>query len=129
MRPINPKCTNKESFKYSILISLHYFDLKYHPERIKPLKTYEDKYNFTSSEYFAFENNNPCISLTVYDEYEDRLHKSINSTNNKAYIVKMNNHRYHAIKPNKDKYIKLKEVLNLFTHKELNEYILNKVIR
>ena len=41
----------------------------------------------------------------------------------------MNNHRYHAVKPNKDKYIKLKYVLNLFAHKELNEYILNKVIR
>ena len=40
----------------------------------------------------------------------------------------MNNHRYHAIKPNKDKYIKLKEVLNLFTHKELNEYILNNYL-
>ena len=129
MRSINPKRTNNESFKYSILISLHYFDLRYHPERIKPLKTYEDEYNLTSSDYFDFENNNPCVSLTVYDEYGDILHKSVNSRNNKAYIVKMNNHRYHAIKPNKNKYIKLKYVLNLFTQKELNEYILNKVIR
>ena len=40
----------------------------------------------------------------------------------------MNNHRYHAVKPNKDKYIKLKYVLNLFAHKELNEYILNNYL-
>ena len=73
MRSINAKCTNDESFKYSILISLHYLDLKYHPER--PLKPYEDKYNFTSSEYFDFENNNPSISLTVNDKYGDILHK------------------------------------------------------
>ena len=73
MRSINAKCTNDESFKYSILISLHYLDLKYHPERL--LKPYEHKYNFTSSEYFDFENNNPSISLTVNDKYGDILHK------------------------------------------------------
>ena len=28
MRSINPKCTNNESFKYSILISLHYYELE-----------------------------------------------------------------------------------------------------
>ena len=28
MKTINPKCTNDDSFKYSILISLHYYDLK-----------------------------------------------------------------------------------------------------
>ena len=38
MRSINPKCTNNESFKYSILISLHYYELNNHPERINQLK-------------------------------------------------------------------------------------------
>ena len=38
MRSINPKCTNNESFKYSVLISLHYDNLKHHPEKIKQLK-------------------------------------------------------------------------------------------
>ena len=28
-----------------------------------------------------------------------------NNTDNKVYIVKLNNHRYNALKPNKDKYI------------------------
>ena len=28
METINPKCTNEDSFKYSILISLHYYNLK-----------------------------------------------------------------------------------------------------
>ena len=27
MKTINPKCKNDYSFKYSILISLHYYDL------------------------------------------------------------------------------------------------------
>ena len=50
-----------------------------------------------------------------------------NNANNEACIVKINNHRYHALKPNKNKYIELKELLKLFTRKELLEFILNKV--
>ena len=44
MRTINPKCTNKDSFKYSILISLHYYDLNNHKERINQLNKYISKY-------------------------------------------------------------------------------------
>ena len=40
MRTINPKCTNDDSFKYSILISLHYYDLYNHKERINQLNKY-----------------------------------------------------------------------------------------
>ena len=109
MRSINPKCTNNDSFKYSILISLHYYELKHHSERIKQLKPYLNKYIFKlDNNYNAFENNNPSISLAVYDEYGDILYNTHNSTNNKAHIVKINNHRNNTIKPNKDKYIKLK---------------------
>ena len=32
---------------------------------------------------------------------------------------KINNHRYHALKPLKDKYTQLKELLKQFTQKEL----------
>ena len=127
MRSINPKCAKDESFKYSVLISLHYYDLKHHPERINQLKPYENKYIFKSNDYTAFENNNPSISLNVYDEHGDLLHKATNSTNNNAYILKINKHRYHALKPIKDKYIILKDVLKLFTHKELTGFLLNKV--
>ena len=43
MRTINPKCTKKNSFKYSILISLHYYDLNNHEERINQLNKYINK--------------------------------------------------------------------------------------
>ena len=69
MRTINPQCTNNNSFKYSILISLHYYELNNHPERINQLNKYLNKDNFTTSTYIDFENNSPYISLTVYDEY------------------------------------------------------------
>ena len=89
MRSINPKYTNDESFKYSVLISLYYYDLEHHPERIDQLKPYQNKYIFKSNDYTAFENNNPSISLNVYDEYGDLLHKATNSTNNNSYILKI----------------------------------------
>ena len=117
MRSINPKCTNNESFKYSVLVLLHYYDLKHHPERIKQLKNFENKNIFKSNAYIAFENNNPSASLNVYDEYGDLLHKVTNSTSNYAYILKISNNRYHARKLKKDKYIILKDTLKLFTLK------------
>ena len=127
MRSINPKCTNDESFKYSILISLHYYDLKHHLERINQLKRYENRYIFKTNNYIAFENNNLSISLNVYNEYGDLLQRATNSTNNIPYKLKINNNRYHALKPYKDKYTILKETLKLFTHKELTNFLLNKV--
>ena len=128
MRTKNPKCTDNESFKYSILISLYYYDLNVHKERTNQLNKCINNYNFKSNNYNDFENNNPNISLTVYDEHNEILYEPINKSNNKAYIVKINN-RYHALKPDKDKFVQLKQLLKQFTHKELTEYILNNVTK
>ena len=46
MRKINPKSSDADSFKYSILISLHYYDISFNSERISILKPCENKYNF-----------------------------------------------------------------------------------
>ena len=128
MRTINSKCTNKDSFKCLILISLHYYELNNHKERVNQLNKYISKYNFTSNNYIDFEKNNSFISLTVYDEYEQEIYNSINKSNNKAYIVKINNNTYHALKPINDKYTQLKTLLKQFPHKKLTDLILNKII-
>ena len=57
MISINPKCSNEDSFKYSMLISLHDYDLKSHKERINQLDKNINNYNFVSSNYQKFENN------------------------------------------------------------------------
>ena len=67
MRKINTRSSNTDSFKYSILISLHYYDVSYHPERISKLKPFENKY-VTHITLNEFEINNPDISLTVFDK-------------------------------------------------------------
>ena len=73
------------------------------------LKIYEDKYIFTHNTPNEFEINNPNVSLTVTDE-NNIVYPSSNSCNNssnKAKIVKINNHRYAAIKPPKNTFIQL----------------------
>ena len=127
MRKISPKSSDKDSFEYSILISLHYYDITFHPERISKLKQYEDKYIFTHITPNDFEINNLNISLTVFDENNKMLYPPNNNSANKAKIVKINNCRYSAIKPLKDKFIKLNELLKSFSHLELREYFLQRI--
>ena len=66
--------------------------------------------------------------LTVYNYLNEIIYNSKNKANNKAYIIKINN-RYHALKPDINKFIKLKKLLKQFTHKELTEFILNYIIQ
>ena len=129
MREVNPKSSNINSFKYSILISLHYYDIYYHPERISKLKAFENKYNFIQTTPNGFEINNPDISLTVFDENDNIAYMSNNNSTNKAQIVKINNYRYAAIKRFKNKFVKLDELLNSFPHLDLREYILQKILK
>ena len=81
MKSINPKCKNEDSFKYSILISLYYYELNIHREREreKQLEKHLNNYNFESNNYDTFENNNPFISLRLSDENGKILHKSLNN--------------------------------------------------
>ena len=68
MRKISLRSSDIDSFKYSILISLHYYDISFHPERISKLKPFENKYNFSHIKPNNFEINNSNISLTIFDE-------------------------------------------------------------
>ena len=106
---------------------MYYYELNTHKERISQVNKYLNNHNFESNNYYTFENNNPFISLRVYDENGEILHKSLNDAINKALIVKINNNRYHALKPNENECIQLKELLKQFTHKELRNFILNKL--
>ena len=131
MRIINPKASDKDSFKYSIIALLHYYDINCHPERISKLDSYKNNYNFTHHTPKEFEIDNPNISLTVYSENDNIMYASVNKSNEKACVIKINNYGYNAIKPPTPKIIKLKNMLSQFTHEELShklkEIILKKV--
>ena len=127
MRKINLKSSNEDSFKYSILISLHYYDIYFHPERISQLKQFENRYNFNELSPNESEANNPNISLTIFDENKNKIYTSKNNNANKAHIIKLeNNDRYAALKPLKNKFIKLDEILKSFSQKQLRKYLINR---
>ena len=112
MHKINPKCSDEESFKYSIIISLHYYDISNNLERISTLRPYIKNYDFTDIIPQKFKVNNTDISLTVIDDDDKNiLYISHNISRIRAKIVKLKNNRYATIKPVKNKYIKFKEIL------------------
>ena len=128
MRKINPKCCNEDSFMYSILISLHYYDISHNPERITKLRAYMSNHDFTDTTANGFKMNNPHVPLEITDEDRNIVYSPNNTTNNKAVIVKLKNNRYAVLKPIKNKYAKLKEILRSFSHKEIRDFIKKKII-
>ena len=75
-----------------------------------------------------FETNNPNFSLTIFDENKNRIYTSRNNSTTKAQIVKLqNNNRYAALKPFKNKFVKLDEILRSFSEKGLKEYLINRI--
>ena len=129
MRKINPKSSDIDSFKYSILISILCYEISFHPERISKLKPFENKYNFTHITLNEFQINNPNISLTVFDENNDITYLPKNGSTYKAQIVKINSNRYAAVKPLKNKFIKLDKLLESFSHLELRGRIIQNILK
>ena len=108
MRKINPKSSDADSFKYSILIYLHYYDISFHPERLSKLQPLENKYNFIHITPTKFEINNPNTSLTMLDENNKYIYiyRYIYITKNNN-TNKAKNNRDAALKPFKNEFIKL----------------------
>lgn len=79
--------------------------------------TYEAAGN--SPERFEFCNS--TIAITVYNENGEIIHILKNSSHNKAHMVKINNTRYNAIKPEMKKKLKMKNMPSSFSQKELSE--------
>ena len=127
MGKINLKSSDADSFKYSILISLHYYDISFHPERTSKLKLFGKQYNFIHITPTEFETNNSDISLTIFDEDNKKIYRTKNDSANKAYIVQLKNNRYAALKPLRNKFMRLEKMLKSFSHKELKEYILSHI--
>ena len=121
MRKINPKCSDFISFVTSIIIPLHYYELLPHPERYCKFKKYLGTYEAAGNSPEGFEFCNPTIAITVYNENGEIIHILKNNSHNKAHMVKINNTRYNAIKPEMKKKLKMKNMPSSFSQKELSE--------
>ena len=97
MKIINTNSSSKDSFKNSILFSLHYYDVNHHPERIPKWKPFEEKYNFRHNTPNEFEIDNPSISLIIFNENNEIIHSPNNNSNTKAKIIKISEYRYASI--------------------------------
>ena len=128
MHKINPRCGNNDSFMYSVLISLHYYDISYNSERITKFTSYINNYNFTDTLAKGFGANNQHVSLEILDEDGNIIYSPSKICKIKAVIVKINDCRYAAIKPIKNKCIKLREIFRCFSHKEISDIIKQKII-
>ena len=73
--------------------------------------------------------NDPNISLSIIDDDKNILYNSRNISNNRAKIVKLKNNRYATIKPITNKYIKLNEILRLFSQKQISDIMKQKIIQ
>ena len=124
MRKINPNSLNIDSFKYPVLISLHYNDIPNKRQRISNLNKYKSQYDFSNTEPIQFEQNNQNISLNIYNTQNKQIYSSINNSHNKANTIYINN-GYGSIKLHKNK---LNELLKSFNQTELKKIILNKII-
>ena len=103
MRLINIYCNDSDSFKYSILLYLYYYNIKKSHGRISQLKNNLNPYisiEFNkNSDIAQFEQDNSHISLFIIDINGEPLFLTRNNASIKVTIVKLNDNRYTITKP------------------------------
>ena len=100
---INIKCDNSDSFKYSILLYLYYYNIKINYNRPTEINKHRDPYMLIyfndGNDINQFEKDNPLIDLLIIDNNNKPLFLTRNNANIKVTIVKLNDHRYSLCKP------------------------------
>ena len=108
MRLINIKCDNSESFKYSILLNLYYYNIKNNYTWVTHLinnlnPNIHIKFN-KNSDLLQFQKDNPIIDLLIINLNSEPVFLTRNNATIKVTIVKSKNHRYSLIKPSRNSY-------------------------
>ena len=116
---INIKCDNSDSFKYSILLYLYYYNIKVNYNRPTEIDKHRDPYiliHFNDyNDIIQFERENTHIDLLIIDINDKPLFITRNNANIKITIVKLNEYRYSLCKP----------TLECFNNNNINE--INKI--
>ena len=103
MRLINIYCNDSNSFKYSILLYLYYYNIKKNHGRISQLNNNVNPYisiEFNkNSDIAQFEQDNSHISLFIIDINCESLFLTQNNASVKGTIVKLNDNKDTRIKP------------------------------
>ena len=103
MRLIDIYCNDSESFKYSVLLYLYYYNIKQNHGRISQLNNNLNSYipiEFNKdSDIAQYKQDNSHINLFIIDINGEPLFLTRNNASIKATIVKLNDNRYTIIKP------------------------------
>ena len=65
--------------------------------------------------------------MTIFDEDNKKIYHIKNDSANKPHIAQLKNNRYAALKPLRNKFMRLEKMLKSFSQKELKKYILNHI--
>ena len=109
MRLINITCTDKESFKYSVLLYIYYYNIKKNRARVSQIinniNPYIDiKFN-ENSDIVQFERDNSHINVFIIDIDGNPVFLTRNNGSIQVTIVKLNDNRYTLVKPSIKRYI------------------------
>ena len=100
---INIKCDDNNSFKYSILLYLYYYNIKNNylrPTEIdKHSNPYMQIYFNRNKDIYQFEKVNTFIDLLIININDKPIFLTRNNAKIKVTIVKFNDHRYSLYKP------------------------------
>ena len=103
MRLINIKCNDFDSFKYSILLYLYYYNIKINylrPTEInKHSNPYIQIYFNANNDIYQFEKDNTFIDLLIIDINDKPVFLTRNNAKIKVTIVKLSDYRYSLYKP------------------------------
>ena len=98
MRLINIKCNDSDSFKYSILLYLYYYNIKNNylrPTEInKHSNPYIQIYFNENNDIYQFEKDNTFIDLLIININDKPIFLTRNNAKIEVTIVKLNDHRY-----------------------------------
>ena len=109
MRLINIICTDKESFKYSVLLYIYYYNIKENRAKVSQLINninphIDIKFN-ENSDKVQFERDNSHINLFIIDIDGNPVFLTRNNGSIQVTIVKLNDNRYSLVKPSIKRYM------------------------
>ena len=133
MRWINIICTDKESFKYSVLLYIYYYNIKKNratvSQLINNINTYIDiKFN-KNSDIEQFERVNTHISLFITNIDGIPLFFTCNNATIQVNIVKLNDYRYSLVKPSIKRFMHNINEINKINKDKREKYKLTDQIK
>ena len=133
MRLINIYCNDSESFRYSILLYLYYYNIKKNHGRISQLNNNLNPYipiEFNkNSDIAQFEQDNSHISLFIIDINGELPFLTRNNASIKVTIIKLNDNRYTIIKPSLHCFIDNIREINKINRDKCKKYKLTDEIK